>query len=222
MLTPAVTLLLVVVLGVGQAVLAQVACVDGARAGARAAARGDDVTSVRRLASSVAGGAPPENGGGVAVRVARSPGRVVVVVSKRLRLLGLAAPVRASARASAQVESGSATAFVIGICCAALTLVLVAAGLGSAVVARHRAASVADLAALAAADTLSGRAAGSPCGAALRVVQANGGAKHDTVVTGCYALGAEAEVQVEVRPAGWVASLGVATARARAGPPAPV
>ncbi|MFC7326208.1 TadE family type IV pilus minor pilin [Marinactinospora rubrisoli] len=53
---PGLCLLLGVALAAVGAAAAQVACVDAARTGARAAARGDDAGAVRRL---VAGIAPP-------------------------------------------------------------------------------------------------------------------------------------------------------------------
>jgi secretion/DNA translocation related TadE-like protein len=117
-------------------------------------------------------------------------------------------------------DRGSASVLVLGICLAALLLGSAVAGLGSAVVARHEAESVADLAALAAADVLVGRAPGPACAAAERIVRSGGG-DHGALVD-CQVRGRTAEVTVRSRPAGWVAALGPATGRARAGPSGPV
>ena len=68
----AVTLALVWLVGLG---VGQVRVVDGAREGARAVARGDDVESARRLAAEVAGA-------GATVRIDESGGQVVVVVQR--------------------------------------------------------------------------------------------------------------------------------------------
>jgi secretion/DNA translocation related TadE-like protein len=118
---------------------------------------------------------------------------------------------------SPEPDRGSATVLVLGVCLAAFVLVTTVAGLGSAVAARHRAESVADLASLAAADVLLGRAAGSPCGAARLVLSANDPDGHVSLL-GCHVDGRRASVRVAVRPAGWVALLGRAAASASAGP----
>jgi secretion/DNA translocation related TadE-like protein len=112
-------------------------------------------------------------------------------------------------------DDGSATVLVLGVCLVALALVTAVAGLGSALVARHRAESAADLAALAAADVLVGRADGEVCEAARRIVDA---ARDAASLVGCRVDGQVAEVSVAVRPTGWVGALGSGTARARAGP----
>jgi secretion/DNA translocation related TadE-like protein len=99
---------------------------------------------------------------------------------------------------------------LVAILCA---LVLACTGLGAAVVARHRAASAADLAALAGADRSLGRAAGDPCRAAAGVVRANAAA-----LSGCR-VESDGSVTVEVRvrlPSPW-SRLGTAAAKARAG-----
>jgi secretion/DNA translocation related TadE-like protein len=110
-------------------------------------------------------------------------------------------------------QEGSATVLVIGICLAAFVLLAALGGLGGAAVARHRAQSAADLAALAAADVLVGGSGGSPCAAAGRVVAANGGD-----LGSCEVSGQVVEVTVLGRPPGPIARLGLARARARAGP----
>ena len=116
----------------------------------------------------------------------------------------------------AHAERGSASVLVLGICLVGLLLATVVAGLGSALVARHQAEAVADLAALAAADVLLGRAPGPACTAAERVVRAS--AVDQLALVSCQVDGRTAEVAVSSRPAGWVSALGSATARARAGP----
>jgi secretion/DNA translocation related TadE-like protein len=114
-------------------------------------------------------------------------------------------------------DRGSATVLALGICLAALLLVVTVAGLGSAVAARHRAESVADLASLAGADVALGRAGGVPCDAARRVVEGSG-PPGDVVMVDCQDQGPEVPVRVAVRPTGWVGVLGPASAAARAGP----
>lgn len=112
------------------------------------------------------------------------------------------------------VERGAAAVLVLA-CAGVLVLLSLTAGAVAAVaVARQRAASVADLAALAAADrALDGeRAACERAG----VVAALSGA---TVIS-CRLDGDVAETAVQVRPAGRLGQLGVATGRARAGPAA--
>lgn len=108
---PAVMVVLAAVLSVGQAVLAKVTCVDAARAGARAAARGAGLDQVREQALAVVPrGRQGETGGEPAVSIsdAGAPGTaadlVAVTVSRSVRLVGLGPTVRVSARAVAQRE----------------------------------------------------------------------------------------------------------------------
>lgn len=203
---PAVAVALGAVLAVGQVGVAQVQCVDAARAGARAAARGEPVAAVRDVARDGADGS--------VVDVQRQGRLVRVSVTRRLRLVLPRGPqVTVAGEASAQAEAvGSASVLVL----AAVLVALVVAGatglVGSAVVARHRAAAAADLAALAGADVLLGRAPGLPCAAADRVARANG-----AVLTGCVVTAGDAVVSVAVRPAGRTATVGLALGRARAG-----
>ena len=210
---PAVVVVLAGVLAVGQAVLAQVQCVDAARAGARAAARGESASEVSSLAR--------EGAGDVAVTVERQGTLVAVSVSRRLTLLG-GPVVRVQGRAVAQAEQpaatdqGSATILVLGICLIAMVLATAVAATGSAIVARHRAQAAADLGALAAADVLVGRASGAPCAAAARVASAQG-----ATLTECELSGTDVLVRASVEPRGPVAALGVAVAAARAGPGRP-
>jgi secretion/DNA translocation related TadE-like protein len=208
---PAVGLLLGTVVAVTQAGVAEVEVVDAARAGARAAARGDDLAHVQTVATQAASGGQR---GGAAVRVATSGAWVRVTVSRQVRLVLRHGPaVRVSATAAALREAGSATVLVLAVALVAVVLATFVASLSAVAVARHRAASAADLGALAAADILAGRATGSPCTAAGRVVQAGG-----AVLTGCRTRGRVAEVEVTLRPGGAPGRLGRVSARARAGP----
>lgn len=213
---PAVVMALAAVLSVGQAVVAQIRCVDAARSGARAAARGDPPATVRGLALAGMEGA--------AVSVQQHGALVSVSVSRPLTLLLPRGPVvRLEGRAVAQAEQpataerGSATILALAAVLVALVLATAGAAMGSAVVARHQAAAAADLGALAAADVLLARAAGDPCVAAGVVVRAQG-----AVLKSCAVVGADAVVRTSVRPQGRVAALGSAVASARAGPAAAV
>lgn len=103
---------------------------------------------------------------------------------------------------------------VLGLSAVVIVLLGVVLLLGSVVSARHRAAVSADLAALAAADVVLGRAGGDPCRRAAEVARAQA-----SRLERC-AVGADDSVTVTVsaRPRGAGAALGTATARARAGP----
>jgi secretion/DNA translocation related TadE-like protein len=209
---PAVGVLLASVAAVAQAGIAQVQVVDAARAGARAAARGDDLDRVRAVAAEAVTARTRRET--ASVRVVSGGGVVRVLVSRRVRLVLARGPaVRVSATAVAQRETGSATVLVLAVVVLALFLATVAGGVGAVAVARSRAASAADLGALAAADVLAGRAAGSPCAAAVRIVRAAG-----AVPSGCRSSGRIAEVVVTLRPTGPMGRFGVTRARARAGP----
>ncbi|HKG51874.1 MAG TPA: Rv3654c family TadE-like protein [Actinomycetales bacterium] len=208
---PAVGVLLGAVLAVAQAGVAQVEVVDAARAGARAAARGDDLGRVHTVAAEAASGG---RGGGAAVRVGASGGWVRVTVSRRVRLVLRRGPtVRVSATATALREAGSATVLVLAVALMAVVMATFVAGLSAVAVARHRAAAAADLGALAAADVLSGRAAGSSCTVARQVVRAGGAG-----LAGCRTQGRIAEIEVRLRPHGPPGRFGQVSARARAGP----
>ncbi|WP_205709729.1 TadE family type IV pilus minor pilin, partial [Kineococcus siccus] len=96
---PAVVLLLAVVLAAADVVVAQVDCVDAARAGARAAARGETPALVRASALRVA-----PAGAVVAVRSGGST--VVVEVSSRRAALGrFGGTLLTGATATAAVEA---------------------------------------------------------------------------------------------------------------------
>lgn len=88
--------------------------------------------------------------------------------------------------------------------------------LGEAIVARHHAESAADLAALAGATTvLTGQR--PACEQAQRVAS-----RMRVRLASCHTRAGEVLVEVVAQPSGWVGRLGVARARARAGPlPAP-
>jgi hypothetical protein len=109
---PAVSVVLAAVLSVAQVVLGQVACVDAARAGARAAARGDDLSAARALALRAV--SPSQSGGSrahdaaVQVGVVAAGDVVTVTVSRPLRLLAVGPTVRLSARAVAAREQPAA------------------------------------------------------------------------------------------------------------------
>jgi hypothetical protein len=112
---PAVMVVLTAVLSVGQAVLARVTCVDAARAGARAAARGSGLDQVRQQALAVVPGSRAGEGSAPVVSVAGAEAAggaaadlVVVTVSRSVRLAGLGPTVRVSARAVAQREQPGA------------------------------------------------------------------------------------------------------------------
>ena len=160
---PAVVVVLAAVLSVGQAVLTQVSCVDAARAGARAAARGDDLDQVRSAALA----AVPR----ARVTPGRSPGRSSMSFPAAtrwrspcpgqcgcwrwgppsgcplgpLRTVSSRPTPRRPHESTARADRGSATVLVLGVCLVTFDLVTTVAALGSAVAARHRAESVADL-----------------------------------------------------------------------------
>lgn len=111
-------------------------------------------------------------------------------------------------------ESGSGTALMAGIAMAALLLLSVVVLFAQASVAASRAATAADLSALAAADAARGLRDGSPC-----VVAAEVALLHDARLTGCSIeeeTGHIVQVHTEVDS---VPVLPPASGRARAGPP---
>jgi secretion/DNA translocation related TadE-like protein len=148
---PSVVLLLGVVLAVGELVAAQVRCLDAARAGVRLAARGEPAV---RVGAAVSAPAP-----GAAAAVERSAGVVRVRVRTVAHLsLPLLPGVEVSATAEAADESalaggladpGSGTVLALVLVVMAGLLAATVALAGQVVVARHRAAAAADLAALA-------------------------------------------------------------------------
>jgi len=109
-------------------------------------------------------------------------------------------------------EAGVAGVLVLALAAVLALVGALSTGLAAVAVARQRAAAVADLAALAAAArVLDGRAVA--CDRAEDVARRNGGR-----LTGCRLDGDRVEIVAEVRPAGPLGRLGVASARARAGP----
>jgi secretion/DNA translocation related TadE-like protein len=103
-------------------------------------------------------------------------------------------------------DRGAATVLVVALAAVMSVLCLATASLGAALLARHRAESAADLAALAAAVRVQQGAAGCPAAAAIS--RRNGG-----VLVRCTIEGAGATITVSVRRLRFVA-----TATARAGP----
>ena len=109
-------------------------------------------------------------------------------------------------------DRGSATVWAAGAVAVVLVIAVAGLHLGGVLLARHRAESAADLAALAAA----GR---SVAGVQVACARARGLAERMTVeLVSCRLEGWDALVEVRVRPGGLLAGFGSATARARAGP----
>jgi secretion/DNA translocation related TadE-like protein len=109
-------------------------------------------------------------------------------------------------------DRGSATVLVLALAGVLAVLAGLAATVGAVAVARHRAASAADLAALAAADRVLAGAV-IACAAAGRVASDAAG-----VLESCRLTGEDVEVVVAVRPGGPVGSWGMARSHSRAGP----
>jgi secretion/DNA translocation related TadE-like protein len=109
-------------------------------------------------------------------------------------------------------DKGSATVWTLAAGLVAIMLAALAAAVGAAIVARHRAQSAADLGVLGGAVFA---VAGEPaaCERAADLVQANGGR-----LVSCQLEGWDLVVSVEVRPSRVAAWVGVAQASARAGP----
>ncbi len=96
-LLPIIVVLVAAVLGLAHAASVQMRCADAARAGARAAALGDDDPAVRAVVVRVAGE-------GAQVAVARSDGWVVVEVERSLTLMGLRVGLTVRGDATARAE----------------------------------------------------------------------------------------------------------------------
>ncbi len=112
-------------------------------------------------------------------------------------------------------ERGSGTVLALGFIMVLCTVLLAGVALSGAVVAAHRAAAAADLAALAGAQTLSGGSeATQACVRAATIAGAQA-----AEVLGCRVRGEEVEVKVSVQLP-WAQALirETAVARARAGP----
>jgi secretion/DNA translocation related TadE-like protein len=189
---PSVVMLLAVVAAVAAVVVAQVRCVDAARAGARAAARHDGSSAAVALARLVApsgarvsvaevSGAPSASASGAGrVRVeVRASVRLLLPFLPRVEVSAAAVADRepepvapASATPRGRRDRGSGTILAVGLCGAAAVAAVATATLGSAVTCRHRGEAAADLAALAAVDAeVSAR---PPCAVAAMVAEANG------------------------------------------------
>lgn len=109
-------------------------------------------------------------------------------------------------------DHGSASVWVAGGLAALLVLVSLIIGVGAAAVTRHRAASAADLAALAA-------AAHASSGQEQACARARWVAHQMRVqLTGCRLRGWDAVVEVAARPPDLLVGFGSASAHARAGP----
>ena len=109
-------------------------------------------------------------------------------------------------------DQGSATVWAAGGIAALLVVVGLVIALGAAAVTRHRAASAADLAALAAAAhaTEGERQACSRAGWVADQMRAR--------LTACRLRGWDAEVEIAAEPPNLLLGFGWATAQARAGP----
>lgn len=110
-------------------------------------------------------------------------------------------------------EHGSGTVLAVGLGMVVVMVMALLLLLAQASAAASKAAAAADLAALAAADALRGVSAGEPC-----LVAAAVAARHNARLVQCTADGGDQSVEVSTElPAGTI--LGLATGRARAGPP---
>lgn len=96
-LLPVVVILLAAVLGLASTSVVQLRCADAARAGARAAALGDDDAQVAAVVTRVAGP-------GSDVAVHRADGWVVVRVERATTVLGLRVGVTVRGEATAWAE----------------------------------------------------------------------------------------------------------------------
>jgi secretion/DNA translocation related TadE-like protein len=118
----------------------------------------------------------------------------------------------AGARRGARGDDGVAAVLVLCVASLLVLAALVFASVAAVAVARQRAASAADLSALAAAQAaLEGPAVA--CARARALAQ-----RVAATVTSCRLDGDVAEVVAEVRPPGRLGELGAARSRARAGP----
>ena len=112
-------------------------------------------------------------------------------------------------------DAGAAGVLVLCLAVVVASLGSVLSSLAAVGVARHRAAGVADLAALAAAERARAGQA-TACAAAARTAQAGGGR-----VVSCTVTGEVAHIVTQVRPPGWLGTLGTTRSQARAGPASP-
>lgn len=113
-------------------------------------------------------------------------------------------------------EQGSGSVLALGGIALILTLLVATLTVGGAVAAAQRAATAADLAALAGAQQLrTGASSDSACARAHQVATANGAHLRSCSVTA--GVRGEVAVVAAVPVPGWASGLGPATARARAG-----
>ena len=111
-------------------------------------------------------------------------------------------------------DRGAVAVLVLALAAVVALAGATASAVAAVGVARQRAAAVADLAALAAAQRAHEGSA-SACARAARLAERNGG-----TLRSCLLAGDIAQVLAEVRPPGRLGRLGSATAGARAGPAA--
>lgn len=111
-------------------------------------------------------------------------------------------------------EGGAGTTLMAGIAMTALLLLSVVVLFAQASVAASRAATAADLSALAAADAARGLRDGSPC-----VVAAEVALHHDARLTGCSIEGESGHIVKVHTEVDSIPALPSASGRARAGPP---
>ncbi len=112
-------------------------------------------------------------------------------------------------------DRGVATVWTAGAIAVLVSMAVFGLHLGEAMVVRHQVESAADLAALAGAATV---VAGEQyaCTRARRITD-----RMRVQLASCRVHGWDVLVEATAQPAGWLGTLGTATARARAGPAAP-
>jgi secretion/DNA translocation related TadE-like protein len=115
-------------------------------------------------------------------------------------------------RACAEGDRGVATVWAAGAIAVLVSMVMFGLHLGEAMVARHRAESAADLAALAGAAALAG-GEGYACTQARRVT-----GRMRVQLVSCRIRDWDMLLVVVARPSGWLGGLGAVTGQARAGP----
>lgn len=109
-------------------------------------------------------------------------------------------------------DDGIATVWAAGVIAVVMVLASLVAGVGAAMVTRHRAEAAADLAALSGAvHAVSGEEAA--CARAQRVAD-----RMRVELVGCRLSGWDVSVHVAARPPSFVAAFGPAESAARAGP----
>jgi secretion/DNA translocation related TadE-like protein len=123
-----------------------------------------------------------------------------------------AGSVRAGMGGGRGAELGSGTILAVALGFVVMACLAAALTLAQAMAMAHRAASAADLAALAGADSARGLATGDPC-----VVASETAARHGASLSACKVVdGGIVEVRTELDRG---AVFGTATGRSRAGPP---